>query len=110
MPEARLVLQITSHDLVRHKDTDAGDIIRYHRSAGSTRAIDLIADAFMARVVGTREQERVLPVGAHVTVIGELVHGRADIDNAAAAGGDSKHGSQHTLRIRPHPCVPCLRP
>lgn len=92
-----------SHELVRLRikcdDADAGDIIRRHRPAHSPRSADV------TRIVGTREQERVLPVGTHVTVIGELVHSQVEDKTASGA---AKSDSPNTLRIRPHQCAPFL--
>lgn len=83
----------------RCDDTGAGDIIRRHHPAQSPRSTDV------TRIIGTREQERVLPVGTHVTVIGELVQGQSE--NKTASGAATRDSS-HTLRIRPHQCAPFL--
>lgn len=51
-----------------------------------------------------RKQERILPIGNRVTVIGELVHGNAN--DGPANGRAVQYGVLHRGYIRPHPYAP----
>ena len=59
------------------------------------------------RLTGSRKQERVLPIGARVTVTGERAPARQEPEDVPAVSSRAaKHNIPHPFYIRPHPYAP----
>lgn len=99
LPEPR-----KSHDTA-YCMAGAGDVFTPAEKGVTQRALDQLMGW---RVLGQRHKERILPVGATITAIGELAVSSADI---AACKGTISIGQPHSfLVLQVHlPCSSCSR-